>query len=99
MNIVMGIQLINGSDLIGVIEKQDSYYVIKDPAQVAVVPSSSSGQMGVALMPWIPFSDNKEFTIKSNMVVTEYTPSVELINRYNSMFGSGIQIASASALR
>jgi hypothetical protein len=55
--------------------------------------------MGVALMPWIPFSDNKEFTIKSNMVVTEYTPSVELINRYNSMFGSGIQIASASALR
>jgi hypothetical protein len=99
MNIVMGIQLINGSDLIGVIDKQDSYFTITDPAQVALVPSSSSGQMGIALMPWIPFSDNREFTIKSNMVVTEFTPSVELINRYNSMFGSGIQIASASALR
>ncbi|NDG32461.1 hypothetical protein EB118_20605 [bacterium] len=99
MNIVMGIQLINGSDLIGSIEKQPDYYVIKDPAQVAVVPSSSTGSMGVALMPWIPYSDNKEFTIKSNMVVTEFTPAVDLINRYNSMFGSGIQIASSGTLR
>ena len=98
MNIVMGIQLINGSDLIGSIEKQPDYYVIKDPAQVAVVPSQG-GSMGVALMPWIPYSENKEFTIKGEMVVTEFTPAVDLINRYNSMFGSGIQIASASTLR
>jgi hypothetical protein len=98
MNIVMGIQLINGSDLIGTIEKQVGFYLIKDPAQVAVMPSQS-GQMSVGLMPWIPYSDNREFTINSNMVVTEFTPAVDLINRYNTMFGSGIQIASASALR
>ena len=55
--------------------------------------------MSVALMPWIPYSENKEFTIKSNMVVTEFTPAVDLTNRYNNMFGSGIQIASASTLR
>ncbi|NDG30473.1 hypothetical protein EB118_10435 [bacterium] len=98
MNIIMGIQLINGSDLIGTIEKQPGYYVIKDPAQVAVMPSQT-GTMSVGLMPWIPYSENKEFTIKSEMVVTEFTPAVDLINRYNSMFGSGIQITSASALR
>lgn len=99
MIIVMGIQLMNGSDLIGSIDKQEKFYIIKDPAQVALVPSSSTGQMSVALIPWIPFSDNKEFLINLNMVVTEFTPSVELINRYNEMFGSGIQIATASALR
>lgn len=98
MNNIMGIQLINGSDLIGSIEKQHDYYVIRDPAQVAVVPSQG-GTMSVALMPWIPYSENKEFTIKSNMVVTEFTPAVDLTNRYNNMFGSGIQIASASTLR
>ncbi len=98
MNTIMGIQLINGVDLIGSLEKQSSYFIIKDPVQVGMVPTQSN-QTSIALMPWIPYSDSRMFTIKSEMVVTEFTPAVELINKYNSLFGSGIQIASASALK
>ena len=100
MSYIMGIQLVNGTDLIGSITGLDDhtdFITIEDPAQVAMMPSQGGApnSMSIGLLPWIPFSEESKFKIKKDKIVTSFTPSVDLINNYNRIFGSGIQIASS----
>ncbi len=99
----MGVQLVNGTDLIGSITglNDDSAHAIsiEDPAQVAMMPSQggASNSMSIGLLPWIPYSEESKFIIQKDKIVTSFTPSVDLINNYNRIFGSGIQITSSLA--
>ena len=101
MAYIMGVQLVNGTDLIGTIDGLNDSSVssisIEDPAQVAMMPSQGGApnSMSIGLLPWIPFSEESKFTIQKDKIVTSYTPSVDLINNYNRLYGSGIQIASS----
>ena len=101
MAYIMGVQLVNGTDLIGTIDglddKRDHSIVIEDPAQVAMMPSQGGApnSMSIGLLPWIPFSEESKFKIKKDKIVTTFTPSFYMINNYNRIFGSGIQIASS----
>ena len=97
----MGVQLVNGTDLIGTIDglddKRDHSIVIEDPAQVAMMPSQGGApnSMSIGLLPWIPYSEESRFVILKDKIVTSFTPSVDLINNYNRIYGSGIQITSS----
>ena len=97
----MGVQLVNGTDLIGSITGLDDNsahtILIEDPAQVAMMPSQggASNSMSIGLLPWIPYSEESKFIIQKDKIVTSFTPSVDLINNYNRIFGSGIQITSS----
>lgn len=101
MAYIMGVQLVNGTDLIGTIDGLNDSSVssisIEDPAQVAMMPSQGGtpNSMSIGLLPWIPFSEESKFIIQKDKIVTSYTPSVDLINNYNRLYGSGIQIASS----
>ncbi len=70
-------------------------FKIKQPVQVVVQPTKEGPMMGFA-----PFLDYAEefktgIEIQKNDVLCVTTPSRELENQYNQVFGSGIQIASA----
>jgi hypothetical protein len=101
MAYIMGVQLVNGTDLIGSITGLDDNsahtILIEDPAQVAMMPSQggASNSMSIGLLPWIPYSEESKFIIQKDKIVTSFTPSVDLINNYNRIFGSGIQITSS----
>lgn len=93
---VQCVKLITGEELIGEIpdNRNDSILKIKDPVGIHLIPNQS-GQVNLALLPWLPYAEDHTFVIsKDNIVVMPFTPSVDLLNRYNQMFGSGIQIAS-----
>jgi hypothetical protein len=68
---------------------------MKQPVQVIVQPTKEGPMMGFA--PFLDFA--QEFitgvSISMENVLCITTPSVELENQYNRVFGSGIQIASA----
>ena len=101
MAYIMGVQLVTGTDLIGSIVGLDDNGAhaisIEDPAQVAMMPSQggASNSMSIGLLPWIPYSEESKFIIQKDKIVTSFTPSVDLINNYNRIFGSGIQIATS----
>lgn len=91
------IKLSSGEEIIGDVVSVPSEYVlkVKNPASIHMVPSPQNGTMGVALLPWLSYAEEHEFTIpKDNVMVLPFDPSVEFLNRYNQMFGSGIQIAN-----
>lgn len=68
---------------------------LKEPVQV-VMQQSAQGPM-LAFAPFLEYCEefNSGIPISKNDVLCITTPSTELANQYNQVFGSGIQIASA----
>ena len=68
---------------------------IKEPVQV-VVQATQQGPM-VGFAPFLEYAEefNTGIKVSMNDVLCLTTPSRELANQYNKMFGSGIQIASS----
>jgi len=93
---VQCLKLGSGEEIIGDVISNPKEVVlkIKNPASIHIVPSQA-GSMSIALLPWLSYAEESEFTIsKENLMVFPFEPSVEFLNRYNQMFGSGIQIAN-----
>ena len=89
-------KLSSGEEIIGEVVSDPKEFVlkIKNPASIHIVPAQN-GTMGVAMMPWLSYAEETQFTIaKDNVMVLPFEPAVEFLNRYNTMFGSGIQISN-----
>ncbi len=89
-------KLVSGEEMIGeVFNHYDSHHVIKNAA-VIMLQRTEQG-VGVALMPYMPYCDgNVSFYKQAIVAVGE--PSQNMVNEYNRLYGSGIQVAPASAL-
>lgn len=73
----------------------DKTISMKEPVQVIVQPTQQGPMMGFA--PFLEYAEEFNTGIKVTMdnVLCLTTPSRELQNQYNKMFGSGITIASS----
>lgn len=95
---VQCLKLMSGEELVGDIisDFKDIVIKIKNPATIHLLPNESGTSVSMALMPFLPYSDESVFVIaKESLSVMPFDPSTEFLNRYNKMFGSGIQIASS----
>jgi hypothetical protein len=96
------IKLVTGEELIGeLVTSQHNLdgsvdYELKDVAIVQMVPTQTG--LGLSLFPFAPYTEDKTHIFKGRHVIIAMDPGVDLINNYNKMFGSGIQIASAGSL-
>ena len=89
-------KLINGEELISKVELTEAGYNLKDPA--AIVIQQTEKGVGVGLAPYMPYALS-EITLNVTAVVSEASPNLNMENEYNRIFGSGIQIASASTFK
>lgn len=80
--------------LMGDVEEKVGAYTIKQPVQVVTQPSQQGPMIG--FVPFVEFAEEFKtgFILDVNDILFTSTPVVELVNQYNQMFGSGIQIAS-----
>ncbi|MHA1470166.1 MAG: hypothetical protein ACTSSP_06335 [Candidatus Asgardarchaeia archaeon] len=84
------LKLTSGEDIIGEIEygsKDD--IIVENPAKIVLFPAEEHG-IGMALMVWLPYSNDKKVSIKNNFIMAKVKPTAEMINEYSSKFGSGI---------
>jgi hypothetical protein len=88
-------KLISGEELIGKVEVTGRGYTIEAPATILMQQTKDG--VGLALMPYMPYTEGK-VTLFTQCIATEGEPSKKMINEYNRLFGSGIEIAPASAL-
>jgi hypothetical protein len=88
-------KLISGEELIGSVEITGLGYTIESPATILMQQTKDG--VGLALMPYMPYTEGK-VKLFSQCIATEGTPSTKMVNEYNRLFGSGIEIAPASAL-
>lgn len=84
--------------LMAITDEHDSYVSLKTPVQVVSVPPRAANENpGIAFVPFLEFSQEFKTGIKiaREDILCINAPVVELENQYNSIFGSGIQIAKA----
>lgn len=91
---IMCLKLITGEELIGSIDVNSSSFFITNPAAIVMMPGST-GKVNMGLVPFLPYSEDTRFEILKDHAIIVHNPSTELINNYNRLFGSGIQIAGA----
>jgi hypothetical protein len=96
MSDVKCFQLFNGQDIMGDVSSiEDGKITIRNPAAIHLVPSETQrGQFGVALMPFSPYAEFNKVELFYDKVVMQFDPSVDLLNNYSKLFGSGIQISN-----
>lgn len=86
----------NGLQIIGDVQEKVGEQSIKvtKPAQLIMVPASetNSGKVSMAFSPFMQYTEDwsKGLTFAVEDVLTAATPVVELVNSYNSSFGSGL---------
>ena len=92
------LRLKSGEDIVADVKEENlerEYTKVKLPAML--VPMGGQGQqMQMALAPWLPFSDDKEFTIPSDWILITSESAQDIVNNYNQMFGSGIVVPKVS---
>lgn len=73
-------------------------FKLKEPVQIVGVPPRAQGEPGgIAFSPFLEYCEEFKsgITIYKMDVLSVTTPVTELLNQYNTIFGSGIQIASS----
>ena len=97
MNKVKVFKLINGEELISeVFNTYDGSYELKNPANI-MLQQTGNGQMGVGIAPYMPYADGN-VRLNWTAIAAEAEPEQSMINEYNRIFGSGIQVVGAGAL-
>ena len=94
MNVKL-LRLKSGEDVIADVTLVDTEDTIKleNPAMLMPIPGHAhGGQVSMGFGPWAPFAEEKEFEIPRDWLVYIATPSKDLLNSYNQMFGSGIVV-------
>jgi hypothetical protein len=96
----MGIKvfkLISGEELIGSITAgSDAGYFVEGAATIMLQQTENG--IGVGLAPYMPYVEGDKVYIYKHAIASEGEPAVAMRNEYSRMFGSGIEIAPASAL-
>ena len=89
-------KLNSGEEIIGELVSSETETSFIKNAAVVMLQRTEQG-VGVALMPYMPYCDGSVKFFKS-CIIAQGEPSQNMINEYNRIYGSGIQIAPASAL-
>lgn len=87
-------KITSGEEIIGELARPFPYDI--KSAAVIIMQQTEKG-VGVALMPFMPYSEGN-ISLTKETITAIATPSQNMINEYNRLFGSGIQVAPASAL-
>lgn len=97
---VMITRLLTGEEILGDVTQQENetFVTIENPTQVGAAPNPKTGQVDVHMAPFAPLSADRVIKIRSQNVVCQYEPVVDIVNKYNSMFGSGIIIPTNTGI-
>lgn len=90
-------KMISGEEIISeVFNKYDQTLELKNPATIVLQQTERGVSVGIA--PYMAYAGERVH-IYRHALAAEGDPDDALRNEYNRIFGSGIQIASASALQ
>ena len=88
------VKLITGEEIVGEIEQGDEF-IIKNPCILQMIASRQDPtQPAMTLIPYAFYVEENTIKVGKDFIVWVGNPVKEIYNRYNSIFGSGIQLAS-----
>ena len=91
-------RLVTGEDFVGVITDQDgNYYYIENPCLLGLT-MAANGKAGLNMQPMLMFSEDKTVKISKSHIIYVTSVDINIQNKYNEIFGSGIVVAKNKIL-
>lgn len=85
----------SGEEVIGDCVENDSTITVKNA--VSIVYQQTEKGLGAGLAPFMPYCED-DIEIKSHAVASSGKPGKDMLNQYNTIFGSGIVVAGANEM-
>ena len=82
------VRLLSGEEILGDIELENEYVIVKNPTRIVVVPGKDPNNPQIGLMPFCQWAVDKEVSVNISMVVCILTPIADFVNQYNKTFSS-----------
>ena len=95
-------RLITGEELLGDVTPDtgtNDLVNIENPVQVAAMTNQQTKGVDIHMAPFAPLSAQKTVTISLRNVLCQYHPVTEILNKYNTVFGSGIIIPTGTGIK
>lgn len=86
------VKLVTGEDVIADVSISNNEASLKNAFRFVMTAE------GLASIPLMPFSKDKEYVISMNHIIFMANPEDEFLNSYNAQHGSGIVIAKNTLL-
>lgn len=87
-------KLTNGEEIISdtqVVAAHDTHVcLLKKPCMLYAVPGENG--MGLQMVPWMLYAKDHIVPMPLDMIMTQVEVESDLYNKYNSAFGTGIQL-------
>lgn len=94
---IKGFRLVTGEVVLAeLVGETPEAFEVKNPASL-VTQEIEPGRMGVALQPFVPFSDGP-ITLYKNGLNASFDLDRQVENEYNRIYGAGIVIAGANEM-
>ena len=89
------VRLNSGEEIIGNVENDGEFRIIKKPC--IIIPT---GQGQIGLMPWLGYGEigDEGVKIKESFVAFTFNPSTQLRNEYSQAFGSGLVVPTSDVI-
>jgi len=86
-------KLMSGEELLGEIKETNNEGIILKNA-VSIVYQQTEKGLGAGLAPFMPYCQDP-VTVKEHAIASSGEPNKDMLNQYNTIFGSGIVVAGA----
>jgi hypothetical protein len=97
---IMITRLLTGEEILGELTIIDNSSVrVDNPTLVAAMRNPQSGNIDVHMAPFMPLSSQTHVLIRTENVLCQYEPVTEVVNKYNTLFGSGIIIPTNTGIQ
>ena len=99
MSNVKVVKLISGEDIIADIAEieEANLVLLKKPMQIMLVPNGPSN-FGIGLAPFCPYAKDGTVPIRAGAIVSIFEPETDMLNEYNSRYGSGLVVPESKII-
>jgi len=91
------LKLVSGEEIVGEIEDQSDSVRIKNPCVLGIA-LTQTGKPTLQMQPMLLFSEQKIVDISRNHILYNVSVAIEIQNKYNEIYGSGIVVAKNSSI-
>ena len=81
-NDVKVLKLITGEEVIARVTEENNLITLEKPMTLQMVPPTSTGQVGFALVPWMKAAKNEKVTISTEHIIAEDEASEQTEKNY-----------------
>jgi len=91
------VKFMTGEEVVGDCTKRGSRIFMEKPCAIVLINSKSTpDQHSMALIPYAAYTKDHKIEIEKRHVVWEADLEDDVLNQYNRLFGTGIQIVNNS---